>query len=267
MKNLSVSILFLLFAWSIPAQDTFQLAPPLLKYPSIFFTAETLVEIAFTEPNTRIHYTLNGQEPTEKAAIYTTPIRITDHFTTLKARVFAEKYRPSDVVQASFIQAGLPIKSLEGTPPHPRYKGSGAKTLYDNQGGNNYISGHTWQGFQTDTVEIVLNLYKKHKVKKVLLNLLRDYGSWIFLPEKIEVYAWDHKNKVFRYAAGQSLEQARNIAGAECIPLELALKKGTKTDKIKIHLHLVKKLPDWHPGKGNKAWIFWDEIKVYEKPG
>ena len=133
----------------------------------------------------------------------------------------------------------------------------------DNKGGTTNISGKTWLGFQTDTVEIVLNLNKKEKVNSVLLNLLQDYGSWIFLPEKIEAYSFDSKTKTYQLIGNQVFNQDKNIKGSFCTPSVLTVKKRVKTDKIKLQLYLVKQIPDWHAGKGNRSWIFIDEVKVY----
>jgi Fn3 associated len=263
MKNLIVLTLLLLNTITVNAQDNFQLAKPLLKYGSIFFTNEATIEMVFAEPNTQIRYTLDGQEPTENALLYSQPVRITKSFTTVKARVFSKTYRPSDVVEVTFIKDGLPIKSVESTTPNQKYKGSGATTLIDNKGGATNMSGKTWLGFQTDTVDIVLHLHKKEKVKKVLVNLLRDYGSWIFLPEKIEIYAFNNKNNIFQIVDNKVFKQDKNIEGPACTPSVFVLKNGIKTDKLKIQLHLVKQIPDWHGGKGNKSWIFVDEVKAY----
>ena len=248
---------------ALHAQETFSLAPPLMSYPSVFFTKEAKIELFFAEPNTQIHYTTNNQDPTENDPIYRSLLSITKNFTTVKAKVFSKIYQPSDVVQATFIKDGLPIKSIECTPPNPKYTSSGTTTLIDNQGGIAALSSKTWLGFQIDTVEIVLNLTKKQRVKKVLLNLLQDYGSWIFLPERIEAFSFNDKTQSFQLIGNQVFNQDENVKGSFCTPSVIEVKKGIKTDKIKVQLYLVKRIPDWHAGKGGKSWIFIDEIKVY----
>jgi hypothetical protein len=263
MKKIHLLIVLSLNIAILKAQESFQLAPPLLTYPSVFFTKEAKIEMAFAEPNTEIHFTTNGEDPTERDPIYKTPLSISTSFTTVKARVFSKIYQASDVVAATFIKEGLPIKSIDCTPPNPKYAGSGSTNLIDNKGGTTNISSKTWLGFQTDTVEIVLNLNKKQSVKKVLLNLLQDYGSWIFLPEKIDVYAFDSKTKAFQLIGNQVFNQEKEVKGSFCTPSVLEAKKGVKTDKIKIQLFLLKQIPQWHAGKGNKGWLFIDEIKIY----
>ncbi|MBK9490154.1 MAG: chitobiase/beta-hexosaminidase C-terminal domain-containing protein [Haliscomenobacter sp.] len=46
------------------------------------------IEMAFAEANTQIRYTLNGQEPTEKAPLYTQPLHHGKLY-NVKARVFS----------------------------------------------------------------------------------------------------------------------------------------------------------------------------------
>jgi Fn3 associated len=263
MKKIRLLLLLSLNIVALQAQDIFQLAPPLLTYPSVFFQKEAKIDMAFAEPNTEIHYTTNGAKPTKQDPIYKTPLSITMNFTTVKARVFSKIYQASDVVEATFIKDGLPIKSIDCTLPNPKYAGSGTASLMDNKGGTTNLSSKTWLGFQTDTIEIVLTLNKKQSIKKVLLNLLQDHGSWIFLPEKIDVYAFDSKTKAFQLVGNQVFNQEKEVKGSFSTPSVLEVKKGVKTDKIKLQLFLVKKIPDWHAGKGNKSWIFIDEIKVY----
>ena len=61
----------------------------------------TLVDLASTVPGAVIRYTTDGSDPTESSEIYTpgTAINVTNATgaTTIKARVYAENYRPSDV--------------------------------------------------------------------------------------------------------------------------------------------------------------------------
>jgi hypothetical protein len=53
----SITLVFLLgMSHIIFAQDTFQLAPPLVKYNSVFFADKTMVEIKFAQSATAVHY-------------------------------------------------------------------------------------------------------------------------------------------------------------------------------------------------------------------
>ncbi len=113
MKKLLLPLLTLLFFNHCIGQQLFQLAPPVLQYHSAFFKDSETASLKFAQPGTKIYYTLNGAEPTQKDAVYHQPIVIKKSLTTLKAKVFGNGYLPSETIQATFIKDGLKIKSIE----------------------------------------------------------------------------------------------------------------------------------------------------------
>jgi hypothetical protein len=251
-------------ALTVAAQDTFQLAPPLLKYNTVFFSDEVKVSIAFAQPGTAIHYTVNNNEPTEKDPVYFKEISIDKNFTTLKARSFGKGFIPSGTVQATFIKDGLPVDSAVYSPPHIQYNGTGKNTLTDNKGGIASFTNKTWLGFQSDTVTVTFFLSGKKKVGSVLFNLLQDQGSWIFFPSKAEMYAAADISSASA-PSGQiifSAEEYKEVSG--CKPFVLHFNRKIKTDAVTLRLYLLKNIPDWHPGKGQPGWIFIDEVKLYK---
>ena len=256
-------LLFFLIAASVDAQTALQLAPPLLKYESVFFKNTATVTLKFAQQGTRIFYTLNDQTPGVKSPVYSKSIQIKTNFTTIKAMVAGAGFVPSEIVTATFVKDGFKIKSLQQTPPNERYKGNGATTLIDNKGGLTAVNSHTWLGYQADSVEINITLEKSQPIAAVLINALQDYGSWIFLPQQIQVYVFDKSKQSFQYLTNWIDTSSTNIAGASCQPVLMPLSKKINTDTIKIILKGIKSLPDWHQGKGQPGWLFIDEIKVY----
>jgi hypothetical protein len=250
-------------AYPLFAQDTFQLAPPLLKYSSVFFTGKTNIEIKFAQSGTVVHYTINGNEPTSKDLIYKKPISITNNFTTVKAKTFGKNFHPSETVAVTFIKDGKRIKSVEQTMPNVKYPGRGTVTLIDNKGGNTQTNSNTWMGYNCDTVNITLNLRKKETVNNVLLDLLQNEDGWIFLPEQILLYWYDEKSKGFYPFGKEVLFMEEATPGAHCNYRIINSRQDIKTSKILIQLSVVKHIPSWHSNKGEHAWVFIDEIKVY----
>lgn len=118
MMKYYILLLLLSLPISILAQDVFRLAPPILKYNSIFFTNETAVELKFAQSETTVHYTLNNSEPTLQDPIYTKPILIKNNFTTVKAKAFGKQFLPSYTVTVTFIKDGFAVQSLESTLPN-----------------------------------------------------------------------------------------------------------------------------------------------------
>jgi hypothetical protein len=250
-------------AASVDAQTLPQLAPPLLKYQSVFFKNTATAELKFAMQGTSIHYTLNNQTPTKKSPVYHQPIPIKQSFTTLQAMVFGDGFLPSEIVKATFIKDGFTIKSVQQTPANEKYRGNGSNTLIDNAGGLTALNGNTWLGYQTDSVQVDMVLESKHPLSSILINCLQDQGSWIFLPQQIQVYCFNDHTKLYELAAEKINTETAEIKGAGCVPILLPIVKKTSSQKIKIILKGIHSLPEWHVGKGQLGWLFIDEIKVY----
>ena len=245
------------------AQEQFQLAPPLMKFQSIFFKKSHVVELLFAQPGTAIHYTLNGNEPEEKDPVYTKPILVKKNFTTIKAKVFGENFLPSETIEAVFVKEGLPLSKVIYTEPDKKYSGSGENTLMDNKGGIKGFNQGTWLGFQNDTVLVTIELPRARKVKSVLVDMLQDQGSWIFFPKKTEVYGRDHKTGYFEKLGEIYSLPVQGKDLTVCKPLYIDFKKKMKTNSIQLKFFVLKSIPEWHPGQGKRSWVFIDEVKLY----
>jgi hexosaminidase len=263
MNKLTLSLLSLLFIAAACYGQPVQLAPPLLQYHSVFFKNFTTVTLQFRQDGTKINYTLNGKQPTEKDNIYNKPIQIKNSITTLKAITSGKGFLNSAAVAATFIKEGLKIKSIQQTPANKRFPGNGVNALIDNEGGSTNLNSSTWLGYQKDSVEINIQTGRKQNISSVLIHYLQDHGSWIFLPEHIQVFYFDEGSHSFRLIAEQLHPAKEIIEGASCIPLLITLSKKVNTQKIKIILKPVSSLPKGHTGNGEPGWLFIDEIKLY----
>ena len=82
-------------------------SPPIILTPQRNFDISMQVELADRNGIGRIHYTLDGTEPTTLSTVYTGPITLT-HTTTIKALTFwKEQGKMSDVRQAIFTKLRL----------------------------------------------------------------------------------------------------------------------------------------------------------------
>ena len=245
------------------AQPLFQLAPPVMKYTSAFFTDRAVVRLQFRQPGAVIRYTLNGSAPNGSSTLYTGPIQITRNKTILTAKAFSQQYLPSAPVTSTFIKAGIPVASVNSSQPNGKYAAAGSASLIDNKGGIATLSARTWLGFQGDTIHIELALAKPVAVKEVLVDFLQDEGSWIFLPRQVALYYFNEKTAAFElYKKEDFLSDSPN-PGARCYYAGMATGKDITTDRIKLQVMPLQHIPDWHDGKGQAAWLFIDEIKVY----
>jgi hypothetical protein len=259
MKRLLTAFLF--FITCNTYSQEFQLAPPMLKYNSVFFVNTDTFSVAFNQPGTEVRYTLNGDEPTEKDLLYTTPVAISKR-TVVKLRAIGKNYLPSETISTEFIKGKDAIKSIQYSKPGDSYSYAKPDILNDHIGGMTTNRFNTWLGYETDTVEVSIELKKKQKIDSVLINLLRDENGWIFLPEKIDLFYYNQKQNTYVACASQRFSSDK-FAPKECIPQVIKPNKNITTSKLKLVLFTLKKIPEWHNAKGSHGWLFIDEIIVY----
>jgi len=255
-------MVFFIFIYTMNnGQPVFQLAPPTLKYSTVFLTASPVpVEMIFNQPGAAIHYTMNGKESATTDPIYHSPVLIRKK-TILKVKTMGKDFLSSETVTVSFVPAGKAIKKIIYSPPHESYANSRPDILNDDTGGStNYRK--NWLGFERDTAQIDIELGKKETVRSVMLDLLQDEGSWIFLPTRIEMSYFDDRSNSWK-PTGNRVLVADKPSPKQTVQEEMKLPMGVQADKLRLVLLSVKRIPDWHAGRGNHGWLFIDEIKVY----
>ena len=263
MIRVVCSLLILACSFTAGAQDTFKLAPPRMKYASIFFDRSAEVQLAFAQPGASIHYTFNNREPAISDAVYQHPLVIKKGFTTVKARVFGDGFLPSETIAATFIQSGLPVKQMSASTPNARFPGKGKSSLYDNEGGIADLHSTNWMGYQGDSVVIDIELEKYAKITGILGNFLEDHGSWIYLPQQIRLYYYSEAAHAYKELANTAIPSDKVTPGSTCVYQLLKPSFRIKAKKLRLILTPLQKLPASHPGAGQPAWLFIDEIKVY----
>ena len=116
------------------------------------------------------------------------------------------------------------------------------------------------KGFQTNNVELVIDMKKSIPILKISANILQDTRAWIIMLKQfiVEVSA-DNKNFTEVYN------------GNNFLPIE-DLKVQTKEIEanfsavearyVRVKAIQYGKLPSWHEGAGNDSHIFIDEISI-----
>lgn len=254
-------LIILLFPFVLQAQQRFQLAPPVVNYPSVFYDEAVEVRMAFRHPGAVIRYTLDGREVNATSPAYTKPLVLKNGVRQLHVRSFAKGYQPSETVKLRFMPKGIPVTSISGTAPEDKYKAGGLPSLIDLKGGHSSTT-PDWLGYLADTVVIEAELAGEQRIKEAMLEFLVNEGSWIFLPESMNLDYWDAASGTYRTVAGKAYLHNINWATGT-YPEFLTLAEPVTTSRIRLTLITVKKMPDWHAAKGEHAWLFIDELKLY----
>jgi len=146
-------------------------------------------------------------------------------------------------------------------PTDPKYMGQGAKTLINLEKADLGIGNGKWLGFRKNRMEALLLFNEPKKTSGVNISTLKNIGGYIMPPASIEVWGGNNKNSL-KLLGRINPTQPQKDGPVENIPLEIKF-TATSLTVLKVVAIPVPKLPKWHPGKGEKGWVFVDEIFVY----
>jgi len=220
------------------------------------------VSLTSEQPGIPIHYTTNGNDPTDASTIYTGPFEIKANG-YIKAGLFVDgklKEKASEMPVIFHHAIGKPVNYLY--PCSNRYPGSGINTLTDGlRGTTNHRDGH-WQGFLGTDVEVIIDLGKEMPVQSVSTTFLQNSRSWIFAPEMVE-FSLSSNGKKWHSVYEKRNPLPGKVEGAIIQPFSNLYPQDSKARYIKVKAFAKGDCPEWHEGKGEKCWVFLDEIVVY----
>ncbi len=90
---------------------------------------------------------------------------------------------------------------------------------------------------------------------------LLDQKKWIFVPEKVNYYV-SEDGKNFQKIAGITHKIPLDNLKILTNDFRAKLNRPLKARYLRVEAINIGVCPEWHPGKGQKAWIFADEIVV-----
>lgn len=235
-----------------------QLTAPNYSVDSVFFGNSASVALHFRYPNATIKYTTDGTEVTDSSKLYKKPI-VVKNTSKIKARVFHPDFAPSEetVVKVTKIKNNISDAIISVYPPPAKeYFGTGAITLVDLKKGTSKIRNvDTWLGFNATEVIMKAQFHVKLNLSKITLSTFTSQGGWIFSPYKVSVFSGTEQ--IGEYSNKDADKKEETAMKLIEIPIEPKEYKS-----IKIVVHNLEKMPDWHPNKGSLPWFFIDEMIV-----
>jgi hypothetical protein len=222
------------------------------------FKGSTAITMRSLVRTGRIHYTLDGSEPSASSPVYAEALKI-QSLATVKAAVFASELRSKPVEARFFLRPNdWTVKIL--SPYSSQYTGGGDDAIIDGlRGTPNFASGE-WQGYEGKIFEAVIDLKKETVVKELGGSFLQAAGSWIWMPDRIE-FETSMDGVTFTRAAEikpgfpqREMESATKEFRRSISP--------TTARYVRVRAYNFGKIPSWHPGAGGDPWIFVDEIFV-----
>ena len=210
-----------------------------------------------------LYYTSDGSEPGSNSRRFTKAFVI-DADTTVKALAIAADGRRSLVATAKYHRIPHDWKITLQSNYSSQYTGGGDFALIDGIRGTSNWSGGGWQGYQGKDFVAVIDLGSVQTVSTVGTGFLQDVGSWIWMPNRVEIEL-STDGKTFIPTAPIMNEVPDRQEG---VVIRNFVKTVSPQNARYIRIRAVNfgKIPSWHPGSGGDAWIFVDEIFVKNNP-
>ena len=151
------------------------------------------------------------------------------------------------------------IKPSLNTLYDHRYPANGATSLTDGLRADPNSLIKNWIGYLGADADMILDLNTIKDINQISMGFLHNPGNWIFLPTEVELkFSVDGVNYFEANGVEPSLitpSEPKNI-------LYTVIGINTKAR----YIHIIAKnrglCPKGHPGEGNSAWLFVDEVIV-----
>lgn len=213
-------------------------------------------------PGVEIKYTLDGSKPDSiNGLTYKEPIP-----SSQITRIIAIATRPgwisSEASDFTFFQKGIQVDSLRLiNKPEEKYNKNSQSVLTDLKKGFPEILNLNWLGYKDQAFKTGFYFNDGNIKSKIVLSAADNTGAYVFPPTKITVWGGDspkHKKPI----GTSSPQMPDKYRSNGVFPYMVSIEKGNYK-YIEIEATNIQRLPLWHGGKGEKGWVFVDEVFFY----
>ncbi len=237
-----------------------KLSPPLIANENMIIKDPVPLQLKHYIKGTGIRYTTDGSEPDSlHSPVFNNDFLISSN-TFIRAKAYKAGWVSSDIIEQNFYTSKyIPDSILFITQPDPSHKGE-SRLLADLQKGETNFRSDKWLAWRQTRTELLLEYKNPVSIESITLSSLVDVNSYIMPPAMIEVWGGNDPKSLkllSKKVPDQPVKvQPAALRGYECKFAPASVRF------IKLVASPVFKLPAWHPGKGDKAWLFIDEIMV-----
>ena len=209
-------------------------------------------------PNAAIYYTVDGTLPAISSLKYSQPIPIENSQTIKATSALNGRVMNMQPAQQSFIMhkaAGGNVTYLY--PPSTYYPADGPNTLTDGVRGKKAHQKY-WHGFAKNNIAATVDMGRAKNISRLSLGCLQNYGAYIFLPKEV-IFELSVDGNTF-------VETGHAVHAVSAEEKAIAIKDfevkflPQKARYIRVTAIAIETCPKGHPGEGQSAWTFADEI-------
>jgi hypothetical protein len=244
-------------------------AAPFIASGLRVFRGSQEVTLGAADPGVEIRYTLDGTTPDLSSTKYERPISVNTSVTVRAASFAGPAFQagreagrdtPSAMTATFRRLSDYPRMTLSARYA-PQYAAAGDDALIDGLRGDDDFRTTRWQGYRGQNLDVTLDFGATREVRHVAMGFLQDTGSWILMPRRIMVEASDDG---VTFVPVGTIENS--VPERESKPtirdFVLDLQRPRQARYVRLRVHTFGKLPVWHPGAGEAAWFFADEVIV-----
>ena len=220
---------------------------------------QALVSLANESGDTPIRYTLDGATPNATSLEYAGPF-MADRSLEIKA----VSVKDGEVVSAPtthriFVHAAI-ARPVTVKFPYRKYTGGGAYALTNGLLGTTSYGDGNWQGYEQNDLDATIDLGDVTAISKITAHFLKDHHAWIFAPTRVQ-YEVSEDGKAFSSVGATDIPVPASAEETSIVTVSQPVPAG-KARYIRVSAKNLGVCPSWHLGKGEKAWMFVDEIVV-----
>lgn len=242
--------------------EVLTLTPPSLINEEFVLSEKDMIQLKHQISGVTIRYTTDGTIPDSTLSpIYKNPIPV-NGFVMINTRATKAGWYSSPVASYSFFKKGIAPDATELlTKPNEKYKGEGSKTIVDGKKGIVENFGDPgWLGYKEDPFSGLFYFEKPQNISSISISYNVRVQSYIMPPAEVEVWGGAEKNNLKLLKKAIPLQATKD-------DLNLTRIQGLRIDfpsgpqhYYKVVAKNMQRLPPWHPGKGDRGWVFIDEI-------
>lgn len=133
--------------------------------------------------------------------------------------------------------------------------------------------GEGWNGFNgRDSVDLTIRLTEPTTLDQVTIGFCHSSNDWVFQPKGVEVQ-WSSNGR--KYSPWVALDAVKPVKDVENESRRVSFRRhffpsqglfhpaeAAKVKYVRVRIRCQAKLPEWHVGNGQPAWLMIDEINV-----
>ncbi|HEY4151001.1 MAG TPA: family 20 glycosylhydrolase [Chitinophagaceae bacterium] len=209
--------------------------------------------------DTVVTHTIKAGEEFIKSSrgVQDTSVRVTQT-KTLVAQQMAEAHLYSEIIQRFYFNKATGKKITLATAPSKDYPGQGgAFGLINGSLSDNGINSSEWLGWKGSDMVATIDLGTAQPVSTIRCHLLRQKGSWIYLPASVEAFLSADGTNFTSFGKQTSYTPDKfNMYNA------VIEHPSANARYVKVVAKNIGIIPEGQDGASNPGWLFADEIQV-----